>query len=205
MTQMLVRRFEDRDRLDHWAVALLYLAAALSGLAFFHPALFFLSALFGGGPWMRVLHPFLGLAMFVAFAFFGMAHRRDNRITDADREWHKHGLRLPVGDDADMPPAGKFNDGQKVLFWAIVACMLVLVADRLRVLAALVRPVLHDRPDPRRHAAARGGRHRPGAADHRPHLHGGLDQGLDPRHDPRHRDRGQGTPQSRALVPGGHG
>ena len=41
--------------------------AALSGLALFHPALFWLSNLFGGGPWTRILHPFMGVVMFVLF------------------------------------------------------------------------------------------------------------------------------------------
>ncbi len=37
------------------------------GLALFHPALFWLSNLFGGGPWTRILHPFMGVLMFVLF------------------------------------------------------------------------------------------------------------------------------------------
>ena len=44
-----------------------FILAALSGLAFFHPALFFLTDLFGGGPWTRILHPFIGVVMFAAF------------------------------------------------------------------------------------------------------------------------------------------
>jgi cytochrome b subunit of formate dehydrogenase len=35
-------------------VAILFLLAGLSGLALFHPALFWLSHLFGGGPWTRI-------------------------------------------------------------------------------------------------------------------------------------------------------
>jgi len=45
--------------MNHWAIALLFFLAALSGLAFFHPALFFLGNLFGGGPWTRILSPLL--------------------------------------------------------------------------------------------------------------------------------------------------
>ncbi|MDE2367554.1 MAG: formate dehydrogenase subunit gamma [Burkholderiales bacterium] len=127
MTTQLVKRFDERDRLNHWAIALLFFAAGLSGLAFFHPALYFLSTFFGGGPWTRILHPFLGVLMAVAFARFALAHRGDNRITDADREWKAQMGRLIAGDDANMPPAGKFNYGQKMLFWAMVVCMVVLV------------------------------------------------------------------------------
>jgi formate dehydrogenase subunit gamma len=48
-------------------VAILFFMAGLSGLALFHPALFWLSNLFGGGPWTRILHPFMGVLMFVLF------------------------------------------------------------------------------------------------------------------------------------------
>jgi hypothetical protein len=63
MTRYYLRRYRDATRMNHWFVAIMFFAAALSGLAFFHPALFFLSALFGGGPWTRILHPFMGLLM----------------------------------------------------------------------------------------------------------------------------------------------
>jgi cytochrome b subunit of formate dehydrogenase len=36
-------------------------------MSLFHPALFFLSGLFGGGIWTRILHPWLGLALVVTF------------------------------------------------------------------------------------------------------------------------------------------
>ncbi|MGF6919625.1 cytochrome b subunit of formate dehydrogenase [Paraburkholderia sp. 40] len=42
---------------------------ALSGLALFHPSMFWLTALFGGGQWTRVLHPFVGVVMFLVSLF----------------------------------------------------------------------------------------------------------------------------------------
>lgn len=122
-----IKRYEDGDRINHWLVAMLFFLAGLSGLAFFHPSLFFLSNLFGGGPWTRILHPFMGLAMFVAFAVFFIGHWRDNVFDDSDREWRKHSRRLMMGDAAGMPPAGKFNAGQKMMFWIIVVCLSVLL------------------------------------------------------------------------------
>ncbi|MFO5973038.1 formate dehydrogenase cytochrome b556 subunit, partial [Pseudomonas aeruginosa] len=62
-----IQRYNANERSNHWAVAILFFMAGLSGLALFHPALFWLTNLFGGGPWTRILHPFLGLAMFVFF------------------------------------------------------------------------------------------------------------------------------------------
>lgn len=62
-----LRRYIDGDRINHWLVALCFFVAALSGLAFFHPSLYFLTNFFGGGPWARVLHPFFGVAMMLLF------------------------------------------------------------------------------------------------------------------------------------------
>ena len=68
----MLTRFSASDRANHWAQAILFFAAGLSGLAFFHPSLFFFSNLFGGGPWSRILHPFFGLLMVLVFALFAV-------------------------------------------------------------------------------------------------------------------------------------
>jgi cytochrome b subunit of formate dehydrogenase len=45
-----ILRYTANQRTNHWLVAILFFMAGLSGLALFHPALFWLSNLFGGGP-----------------------------------------------------------------------------------------------------------------------------------------------------------
>lgn len=126
MARML-QRYNDRDRMNHWFIALMFVLAGLSGLAFFHPAFFFLTNLFGGGPWARILHPFMGLLMVLSFA--GLASRlwRDNVVTDADREWKKHMGDMLQGNKAAMPPVGKYNYGQKMVFWAMVVSLVLLL------------------------------------------------------------------------------
>ncbi len=126
MARML-KRYEDRDRMNHWFIALMFVLAGLSGLAFFHPAFFFFTHLFGGGPWARILHPFLGLLMVVSFA--GLASRlwRENVVNDADREWKQHMGDMLKGNKAAMPPVGKYNYGQKMVFWAMVVSLVLLL------------------------------------------------------------------------------
>src|SRR6266853_6654798 len=80
-------RYSAGERTNHWLLALAFLLAAFSGLALFHPALFFFSNLFGGGPWTRVLHPFIGLFMTLVFLVFAGAVWDDNRLQPADRKW----------------------------------------------------------------------------------------------------------------------
>ena len=81
----LLRRYKDGDRMNHWFIALMFVLAGLSGLAFFHPSLFFFTNFFGGGPWTRILHPFLGVLMFVGFLGMFLRLWKDNVVNAADR------------------------------------------------------------------------------------------------------------------------
>lgn len=124
----LLQRYKDGDRMNHWFIALMFVLAALSGLAFFHPSMFFFSNLFGGGSWTRILHPFLGLLMVLGFV--GMFFRlwKDNLINAADREWARHMGKMLSGDKAGLPPVGKYNYAQKLTFWVMALSLLVLLA-----------------------------------------------------------------------------
>jgi formate dehydrogenase subunit gamma len=126
MTRHL-QRYPDRTRINHWAVAGLFLCAGLSGLAFFHPALFPLTMLFGGGPWTRVLHPFFGVLMVLGFVFLAWQVWRENLWKAEDTAWLKAAPHLVMtGDEESMPPAGKYNAGQKLVFWAFGLSLLLL-------------------------------------------------------------------------------
>src|SRR5688572_14839875 len=122
-----IRRYDANERLNHWAVAVLFILLAASGLAFFHPAFWFLSALLGGGNWARILHPFLGVLMFVLFLVMAMRYWDDNRIRPYDREWRKRLTDVISNRDADLPEIDKYNAGQKYLFWVMVWTMVLLV------------------------------------------------------------------------------
>lgn len=125
--QRLIVRYQDGDRMNHWFIALMFVLAGLSGLAFFHPSLYFFSHLFGGGQWSRILHPFLGLLMVLGFLVLFLKLWRENLVNAADREWAKHAGRMLRGDKAGMPPVGKYNYGQKMVFWLMAVSLLVLV------------------------------------------------------------------------------
>jgi len=126
-----LQRYNDRDRMNHWFIAMMFVLAALSGLAFFHPSLFFFSHLFGGGSWARILHPFMGVLMFLGFAGMVMRLWKDNVVNAADREWKQHMGDMLRGNKAAMPPVGKYNYGQKMVFWVMVFSLVVLLATGL--------------------------------------------------------------------------
>ncbi len=154
MASKLLQRYSDGERMNHWVIALLFIAAGLSGLAFFHPSLFFLSHLFGGGVWARILHPFMGVAMVLAFVGMFVRLWRENLLTDADREWVKHSGDMLRGNKAAMPPVGKYNAGQKGVFWLMAVSLLALLltgimfwqpwfADSFPILARRFAVVIH--------------------------------------------------------------
>lgn len=126
MARML-QRYKPGDRANHWFVALMFFLAGLSGLALFHPSLFFLTNLFGGGSWSRILHPFMGVLMFLGFLGMVARVRKDNHFTDADRKWRQQMGEVLRGDKATMPPVGKYNWGQKMAFWSMLWSLLVLL------------------------------------------------------------------------------
>jgi formate dehydrogenase subunit gamma len=137
-----LRRYTDGERMTHWVVAIGFVLAGLSGLAFFHPSLFFLTNLFGGGPWTRILHPFIGLLMFLAFVLMVMHHWSDNKMVEGDREWLSKARDLMMGRHPAMPPAGKFNAGQKRLFWVLLVGTLVLLVTGVAIWRPWFAPYL---------------------------------------------------------------
>ena len=124
-----LQRYSANERSNHWAVALLFILAGLSGMALFHPALFWLSNLFGGGTWTRILHPFIGVAMFVLFALMALRFAGRNRIKAHDRKWLSQWRKVVNNQEEGLPPVGKYNAGQKLLFWALVISMLMLLVS----------------------------------------------------------------------------
>ena len=128
MKKRYIERHSSSMRANHWAVAILFFLAGLSGFALFHPSLFFFTNLFGGPQWTRILHPYLGVLMFLLFLFMFFRAVGANRWHKEDSQWlSKAGTLISGGDEGQMPPAGKFNAGQKMVFWLSALCLLVLL------------------------------------------------------------------------------
>ena len=122
-----IARYSANERTNHWIVAIAFVLAALSGLALFHPALFWLASLFGGGPWARILHPIISLVMVLAFLFLAVAVWKDNRLQDRDWTWLRQMRDVVSNREERLPEVGRYNAGQKLLFLVIVICMVGLL------------------------------------------------------------------------------
>ena len=121
-----LQRYTAEERANHWVVGICFILLALSGLAFFHPAFYPLVQLFGGGVWARILHPIIGWLMMIGFVLMFFRFKALNRIEPADREWLDRVGEMMDGNDHNMPEQGKYNGGQKAMFWAMALGMLLL-------------------------------------------------------------------------------
>jgi formate dehydrogenase subunit gamma len=123
-----VRRYRLVTRINHWVNAAAMTLMVLSGLSMFHPSLFFLTALFGGGQNTRAIHPWIGVVLVVSFILLIVQFWRANLWNRSDTAWVAHVGDLVMGHEEKMPEAGKFNAGQKFVFWAMVILVAVLFA-----------------------------------------------------------------------------
>jgi formate dehydrogenase subunit gamma len=126
-----VVRYRLSERLMHGATALSYVYLLLSGLAFWTPALYWIAVVLGGGYLTRWLHPWVGLAFAICVAWMCASWQREMRTTDADREWRRAIRAYIRNDDARVPAAGRFNYGQKIMFWVMVWGTLLLLLSGL--------------------------------------------------------------------------
>jgi len=122
----LLLRHGNGARVAHWAVAIAFVVLFVSGLALFHPVFFWLSALFGGGTIMRFVHPLAGVALVAIFYPYAVGHLKDNRWIAADSKWTRHMFAYMRKEHADIGETGKYNAGQKLMFWSMLPIIAAL-------------------------------------------------------------------------------
>jgi formate dehydrogenase subunit gamma len=123
MSGRTIERFKGVERFAHWLTAICFIILGISGL----------NISFG----KTLLLPVMGPEAFTAFSAFGkLSHNflsfpfvlgvllmavlwiRHNIFNAIDMEWFRQGGGLLQ--KGVHPPAGKFNGGQKVIFWLVV-------------------------------------------------------------------------------------
>lgn len=112
-----VRRYSGSARLNHWIMAISFVLLLLSGLSLFHPSLYGLSALFGGGAVVRWLHPWVGIVFAVGFLLLFFRFLPANLPERTDIAWLAKLKHVLAGRDEYLPEVGKYNAGQKLVFW----------------------------------------------------------------------------------------
>ena len=126
-----VLRYTFPERLIHWIAAGSFLYLMGTGLAFWSPWLFWVAVALGGGQISRMLHPWAGLIFTGAVLYMYRMWSAQMRFDTVDREWWKSLHYYIRNEDEKMPPAGRYNAGQKMLFWSFFLGGLVLLLSGL--------------------------------------------------------------------------
>jgi formate dehydrogenase subunit gamma len=124
----VIVRHKRSARIVHWGMALCFLACVLSGMPIWSPVFGWMANFFGGLETCRWLHPWAGVA-FVLFTWLMLGQWRGNmRIEPVDRPWFGPRM-LSLATAPTDEQVGKFNGGQKILFWSSILLALALGAS----------------------------------------------------------------------------
>ncbi len=115
----LTMRFTLSERLAHYVSLAAFLVLAITGILFLQN-----NRGLNGMP-TRNLHMWIGIVFGVAWIAMMLIWFRDMLFNKSDKKWLK-ALGGYFGYRGEQP-AGKFNAGQKILFWMIAACGFFLV------------------------------------------------------------------------------
>ena len=118
-----IERFTPYERVLHWSTAITFSLLAISGIVIAFGKYFMLpvmgATLFG---WLsfglKTLHNFAGPLFAVALMLFIFTYLRDNLPRAGDMTWLKKGGGFLGGEEV---PSGRFNAGEKIVFWFLLA------------------------------------------------------------------------------------
>ncbi|MCK3658887.1 formate dehydrogenase subunit gamma [Pasteurellaceae bacterium Pebbles2] len=120
-------RHKTPARLSHWLLVICFFTTALSGVAFFFPDFAWLATILGTPAIARAVHPFTGLVMFVSFLILVFTYWRHNIPEKNDLRWLKNVGEVLKGNEHEVAYNGKYNLGQKLLFWTLILAMFTLL------------------------------------------------------------------------------
>ena len=122
-------RYTALARINHWITALTLVLLAISGLSLFHPSLYFLCPVRRQGM-VRIIHP-LGVVLIVSFAGLFIRFFRLNLWERTDNVWLSRLRDVLTAREENLPEIGKYNAGQKLVFWLMSLLILVLFGSGL--------------------------------------------------------------------------
>lgn len=130
---VIVSRYRGFTRANHWLTAASLIILLLSGMALFSPYLYFLTGLFGGGQTTRWLHPIVGVVLFFSFLVLFLQLWRLNLPRPEDVTWVENIGEVVKGNEEKLPELGKYNAGQKFIFWGMAALIVVLIGSGIMI------------------------------------------------------------------------
>jgi formate dehydrogenase subunit gamma len=128
-SKMMIQRFRPTDRYAHWTMAIVWVALAITGLILTFGKVLLLPIL--GHTiysWLAAaaknVHNFVGPILIVGVVWMFFRYLRHNWFTKQDFIW----LTKIVGNlTGHEYPSGKFNGGEKIVFWFLLAFLTPLL------------------------------------------------------------------------------
>lgn len=135
-------RHRRSSRVIHWSVAVTFLLCVATGMPIWTPLFGWMASLFGGLSVCRVLHAWVGLAFFLSSAVMFFHWLAEMRFEPGEKGWLGPKLFEYMRYEGDDSQVGKYNGGQKLLFWAVSLGALALALSGLVMWFPLAFPQL---------------------------------------------------------------
>ena len=130
-------------RIIHWSVALTFIIAMITGMPIWTPLFGWMASLVGGLEVARVIHPYAGVAFFIASVFQFFHWLGDMHLREDEKGWVGPKLFRYFNWNREVEPdSGKYNGGQKVYFFAVNLAALGFLLSGIPIWFPLSFPVL---------------------------------------------------------------
>ncbi|MES2100484.1 MAG: formate dehydrogenase subunit gamma [Pseudomonadota bacterium] len=144
-----IERFTYFERAAHWSNAIAFCVLAISGIVMAFGKFFMLpvigSSLFGWLTYaLKTAHNFAGPLFAVSLVIVFLTFVRDNFPGRGDLQWLMKGGGLLGGSE---PASGRFNAGEKIIFWGGVFFLGIIVVGSGLVLDKLIPGLAYTRGD----------------------------------------------------------
>ncbi|MBS3650012.1 formate dehydrogenase subunit gamma [Pseudaminobacter sp. 19-2017] len=134
-----ILRFNALERLAHWTTATAFIILAITGLNFVFGKRLLMPLI---GPeafstwsiWAKYAHDFVAWAFMLGVLVMLVLWVWDNFPDRYDANWLKSAGGMFDKSNRTHPPAGRFNTGQKLIFWAVVLGGIALSASGIFML-----------------------------------------------------------------------
>lgn len=124
-SKRMIKRFQPSDRYAHWFMAIVWVALAVTGLIIsFGKSLLLPVIGFTAFSWVAAaaknLHNFIGPFLIVAVPWMIVRYLRYNWVDKEDLIW----MTKIIGNlTSHEYPSGKFNGGEKMVFWLVLVVL----------------------------------------------------------------------------------
>ncbi len=120
-------------RLCHWVMVVCFFLVAATGLSWLFPSFSWLGGVLGTPQMARALHPFLGILVFLFLIYLFVHLVGSNLYQRNDLIWAKNVAKVLRNEHAENLRVGRYNLGQKFLFWGIMGLICALLLTGLMI------------------------------------------------------------------------